>query len=64
MNYRSLIFRGMWLTSSTSTDGCWAAPVPTVLQSPHPTPETRREWNHPRSRPHQHTHHTLNNSFP
>jgi hypothetical protein len=41
----------------------WAAPVPTVLHSPHPTPETRREWNHPQSRPPQHTHHTLNNSF-
>ena len=42
----------------------WAAPVPSVLHSPHPTPETRREWNHARSRPPQHTHHTLNSSFP
>jgi len=23
MNYRSLIFQGMWLASSASTDGYW-----------------------------------------
>jgi len=61
----SLIFRGVWLASSASTDDVakgWLFAA--VLHSPHPTPEIRREWNHPQSRPIQHTHHTLNNSFP
>ena len=34
----------------------WAAPVPKVLHSQHLTPQTTRQWNHPQSRPPQHTH--------